>query len=100
MAACRSDRAEDAAADALSRHLREKVLDGVEPRGRGRGEVEGPTRVTCQPGQHFGMLVGGIVVEDDMDRPIGRDLALDSIEEANEFEVAVALHAAANHGAV
>jgi hypothetical protein len=33
------------------------------------------------------MLVGGIVVEDDMDRPIGRDLALDSIEEANEFEV-------------
>ena len=37
-------------------------------------------RMTRQPGQHFGMLVGGIVV--DMDRPIGRDLALDSIEES------------------
>jgi hypothetical protein len=46
------------------------------------------------------MFVGGIVVEDDMDRPIGRDLALDSIEEANEFEVAVALHSAADHGAM
>ena len=53
-----------------------------------------------QPGQHFGMLVGGIVVEDNMDRPIGRDLALDSIEEADEFGVAVALHAAADHRAV
>ena len=78
----------------------EKVLDGVEPGSRGRGEVEGPTRMTRQPGQHLGMLVGGIVVEDDMDRPIGRDLALDGIEEANEFEMAVALHAAANHGAI
>jgi hypothetical protein len=46
------------------------------------------------------MLVGGIIVEDDMDRPIGRDLALDGIEEANEFEMAVALHAAPDHGAV
>jgi hypothetical protein len=46
------------------------------------------------------MLVGGVAVEDDMDRPIGRDVALDSIEEENELEVAVALHAAADHGAV
>ena len=57
-----------------------RKLDGVEPGGRGRREVEGPARMTRQPGQHFGMLVGGIVV--DMDRPIGRDLALDSIEES------------------
>jgi hypothetical protein len=65
------DRTEDAAADTLPGHLREEVLDGIEPGGRGRGEVEGPARMTGQPGQHFGMLVGGIVVEDDMDRPIG-----------------------------
>jgi hypothetical protein len=37
------------------------------------------------------VLVGGIIVEDDMDRPIGRDLTLDSIKKANEFEMAVAL---------
>ena len=44
--------------------------------------------------------MGGIIVEDDMDRLASRDLALDSIEEADEFEVAVALHAAADHGSV
>ena len=49
--------------------------------------MEAPAWMTRQPGQHFWVLVGGIVVEDDMDRPIGRDLALDSIEEADEFEV-------------
>ena len=35
-----SDRVEDAAADALSGHLGKEVLDGIEPGGRGRGEVE------------------------------------------------------------
>jgi hypothetical protein len=37
--------------------------------------------------------MGGIVVENDVDRLAGRDLALDSIEKGDEFEVAVALHA-------
>jgi hypothetical protein len=46
------------------------------------------------------MLVSGEAVEDDMDRPISRDLALDSIEEENEFEMAVALHAAPDDGTV
>jgi hypothetical protein len=46
------------------------------------------------------MLAGGIVVEDDTDPPIARDVALDSIDETDEFEVAVALHAAADNGAV
>src|SRR5437868_3273283 len=91
------DRAEYATADALAGHLGEEVLDRVEPGGRGRGEVEGPARMARQPGQHFGMLVGGIVVEDHVDRLVGRDLALDGIEKADEFEMAVALHAAPDH---
>jgi hypothetical protein len=32
------------------------------------------------------MLVGGIVVEDDVDELASRDLALDGIEKANKFE--------------
>ena len=75
----------------------EKVLDGVEPGGRGRGEVEGPARMTRQPGHYFGVFVGGIVVEDDVDELASRDLALDGIEKANKFAMAVALHAAADH---
>ena len=92
-----SDRAEDAAADALPGHLGEEVLDRIEPGGRGRSEVESPTRMARKPSQNFGMLVGGIVVENDVDRLASRDVALDGIEEANEFEVTVTLHAAADH---
>jgi len=46
------------------------------------------------------MFVGGIVVEHRVDRLVGRDLALDSVEEADEFDMAVALHAAADHRSV
>ena len=41
-----------------------------------------------------------IVVEHRVDHLAGRDFALDGIEKADEFAVAVALHAAADHGAV
>ena len=46
------------------------------------------------------MLVSGVVVEDDVDRLVGGNLALDSVEKADEFDMAVALHAAADDGAV
>src|SRR4030095_12811929 len=45
-------------------------------------------------------LGGGVVVEDDVDRLVSRNLAFDSIEKTDEFDVAVALHAAADDGAV
>ena len=35
-----------------------------------------------------------------MDRLVGHDVALDGIEKTNEFDMTVALHAAADHGAV
>ena len=89
-----SDRAEDTAANALSGHFGEEVLDRVEPGSRGRGEVESPARMTRQPGQHFGMLMSGIVVEDDVDRQAGCHLALGGVEKSKEFEIPVALHAA------
>jgi hypothetical protein len=47
--------------------------------------------------KHLGMFMGGIVVEHGVDDLAGGHLAFDSIEEADEFEVAVALHAAADH---
>ena len=48
----------------------------------------------------FGMLVGGVVVEHGVDHLAGRDFTLDGIKKADEFAVAVALHASADHGAV
>ena len=58
------DGAEDAPFQALAGELGEKAFDGVEPRARGRREVERPSRMCREPGQHLGVLVGGVVVED------------------------------------
>ena len=46
------------------------------------------------------MLVGGVVVEDDVDGRAGRRLGIDGVEEADELLVAVALHVLADDGAV
>jgi hypothetical protein len=46
------------------------------------------------------MFVGGIVVEHRMDQLSGGDFAFDGVEEADEFAAALALHAAADDGAV
>ena len=61
-------RVEGAALEPPAREDREEALDGVEPGGGGWGEVEHPSGMTRQPGADLGMLVGGVVVEDDVDR--------------------------------
>jgi hypothetical protein len=48
--------------------------------------MEGPARM-AQASQHFGMLVGGVVVEHRVYQLAGRDLALDGIEETDELAV-------------
>src|ERR1039457_4676977 len=54
-------------------------------------------RVASKPGEHLGMFVGGIVVEDDVDGLLGRNRFLDGVEEADELLVAMALHTPADH---
>ena len=49
---------------------------------------------------HLGMLVGGIIIDNGVDRLASRDLGLDGIEEADELLVPMALHVAADDGAV
>src|SRR3954463_5577963 len=56
--------------------------------------------VAGEPSQHLWLLVGGVVVEDDVDDLADRDLCLDGIEEADELLMPVALHAASEQGAV
>ena len=73
-------------------------LDGVEPGCGGRGEVEGPAGMAGRPCAHLGMSVGGIVVDDCVDRLSRRHLRLDGIEEADELLMAVALHVVSDDG--
>ncbi len=90
------DGSEDAALQALLGELGEVALHGVEPRAGGGREVEGEPLVAGEPGDNRGMLVSGIIVENDMDGFALRDLGLDGIQEADELLMAVPLHAAAD----
>src|SRR5450631_4643239 len=94
------DGAEHAAFQPTLRELGEEALDGVEPRARGWCEVEGEALVPIEPLAHFGMLVGGVIVDDHMHDLAGGNLRLDSVEEADEFLMPVTLHVAADHRAV
>ncbi len=60
--------------------------------------MKGPARVARQPGADLRVLVGRIIVEDGMNRLASRDGGLDGVQEADELTVAMALHAAAEHG--
>ena len=84
-----NDRAEDPAFEATSGQLGEEALDGIEPGGRGRGEVEDEPRMPAEPGAHLGVLVGRIIVEDNVDDLAGRDVDFDGIEKADELLMAV-----------
>ncbi len=56
--------------------------------------------MAVEPGAHLGVLVGGVVVEDDVDGLAGRHLGVDGVEEADELLMPVALHVPADDGAV
>ena len=63
--------------------------------------MERPAGMPCQPLAYLRMLVGRIVIYDGgrITFPAG-DLLLDRVKEANELLVTMALHVAADDGAV
>ena len=87
---------EDTALQSLLGKFGEEPLYCVEPRARGRREVEGEARVPVEPLTHLRMLVDGVVVEDHVHRLSGRHLRLNGIQEADELLVTMALHTSAN----
>ena len=93
-------RAEHAAQQAVLGELCEIPLDGVQPRRGGWGEMEGPARVALQPLIDLRMLVGGVIVDDGMNRLARWDSRLGDVQEADKLLMPVALHAAADHRAV
>jgi hypothetical protein len=75
------------------RQFREEAFDQVEPGRRGRGEVEVDPRVPTEPALDGRVLVGGIVVENHVQREVGGDTPLQRPHEAEEFLVPVARQA-------
>lgn len=62
--------------------------------------MEGEALIAHEPLHDLGMLVGGIIVENDMDRLACRNLRINGVEEADELLMAMALHVLANDGSV
>ena len=92
--------AEDAALEASFGELCEVALDGVEPGAGGWCEVEGEPLVAVEPGPDPWMLMGGVIVEDDVDGLVGGGFGVDQVQETDERLMAVALHVAADHGSI
>src|SRR5260370_6600127 len=67
-----------------------EAFDLVEPGGIGGREVNVPTRTACEPSSDLRMLVGGVVVDDEMDVELGWHVGLDVTREGEEFLMAMA----------
>jgi len=94
------DGMEDAVLEPAPGEFGEEAFDGVEPRARGRREVEAPARMAGEPGADLVLLVRRVVVEDHVDGLVRRHFAFDAVEEADELLMAVALHVLADDRAV
>src|ERR1700687_3192043 len=83
------DAVEAAPANGLRGDQAEPALDQVEPRGAGRGEVQMEARVRGQPLFDRGMLVGSVVVADQMQLQLGIALG-QRLQEDDELGVPMA----------
>jgi hypothetical protein len=52
--------------------------------------VNVPARTACQPSSDLGMLVGGVVIDDEMDVELGWHVGLDVTQEGEELLMAMA----------
>ncbi len=88
----------DAAPDLLIGDQGEEALDLVDPGGACWREVDMPSGPLGQPIADGLGFVGGIIVHDQMDIHVGRDVGFDLIQEFAELAGSVLGVAAADHG--
>ena len=73
----RADGLVGAAAQLFVGQLSEPAFDQIQPRAGGRGEVQLEAGMLSQPPLDFGVVVGGVVVEDQVDLKAFGDFAID-----------------------
>jgi hypothetical protein len=61
----------------------------MEPGTGSRGEVQMETWMSSQPGLDAGMIMSSIVVDNQMQIPVGGSLPVKALEEADEFLMAM-----------
>ena len=87
---------EDTATQALGGDVANEALHPVQPRGRGRREGRLKARVFGEAALHGRMLVGGAVVDDQMQCLVYGGLTVDLAQELQLLAVAVTLLALSN----
>src|SRR6266446_1911528 len=91
---------EDAASDALAGDLGEEAFDEIQPRRRGGREMQTEPGVLREPPLHVRMLVGGVVVDHQMQIEIRRGPLVDHGQKPDEFLVTMTGRAVADDRAV
>src|SRR4051794_32655069 len=79
-----------AAAQLFGRQFGEPALDEVQPRARGRGEVQREARVREQPALDRRRLVRGAVVEHEVNVELGGNFGVDALQELLKLDRAMA----------
>ena len=92
--------AKHAAPDTLVGDFAKPALDHVPPRARCRNEMQMESGMTRDPGFDLRMLVGPVVVNDQVHIQPGRCLAVDLFEEADKLLMRMTRHAVADHFAI
>ena len=90
-------RVEAATAQGFVGELAEPALNQVQPRRRGRGEMQVEPLVAIQPAFNVGMVVRGVVVQNQMHSKMFGHLVVDSAEELEEFLVPMPGQALPDH---
>ena len=91
------DTAEGATADSLAGDFGKSALDQVEPRTAGGSEVQVVAGMGPKPLHHRWMFMGAVIVEDQVNGQPLRCLALDFLQESEELDVSMPLHAATDY---
>ncbi len=91
---------EHTAFDCILAQVAEEAFDHVQPRGTGRSEVHMESRVALEPGSDLWMLMGGMVVDDQMQIEPGRGFAFDLAQELQPLLMTMSWQALADDGTV
>ena len=80
-------------ADLFLGQFTEPPLHHVQPGSGCRREVELEAWMPTEPGPDARMLVGAVIIHDEVELQVGRCLAIDFLEESNELLVSMTRHA-------
>src|SRR5918996_5586062 len=95
-----SDASKRSSTDPLASDLCEPPFHKVQPRTAHRYEVQVEPRMILQPLAHLRVLVGAVVVHDQVDLSATGCLPIDALEKSDEFGMAVPRLAGSDHSPI